>query len=133
MDSAFSDIIKAILSSAGLSGAIALLLVLVIAYQYREHQKEGREWDAERTALSDKRLDELRQTLAAIQGSAATMTALTVSVDARNAVLADLAKGFSTLVQGTEASRERFTELGKRIEDSQKEILTLLRTRNGGP
>lgn len=127
MDSLFTEIVRAILTTSGLSGAIILLLLFVIGYQYIERQKDGKAWDAERQELNNQLLGYVKDYMTALHASSTTVTALTVSLEARNAALDKIADVIKEMSQTQEANRDKFSDLGRRLEDGIKDILNAQR------
>jgi hypothetical protein len=76
----------------------------------------------------EKRIEEQKQILIALERNIVSSAALTASIESRTKAINDLVQGFAALVQTQEASRERFRELGERLERRQEEALNTLRT-----
>jgi hypothetical protein len=75
----------------------------------------------------EKRIEEQRQILVALERNIVSSAALTASIESRTKAINDLVQGFAALVQTQEASRDRFRELGDRLERRQEEALNILR------
>lgn len=96
--------------------------------RYVEDRKSS---DKDLAAVNDKRLDETKQVVLAMERSTMAASDQTTAVRGLATAVGDLTKGFAALVVTQENFRVRFSEIGERLEKRQEEMLTMLRQNRG--
>lgn len=106
------DAVSQILSQGGLLASLLVISLGVSAYLYREARKA----DARNDELFEKRLEESRTTLAALERATSSGTALAASIESRSQSINDMAKGFAALAQVIDLQMKHFKDQGDRVE-----------------
>lgn len=117
LDEAFTQL----LSQGGLLSALLVISFGVNAYLYREARKA----DTRNDELFEKRLDESRTTLAALERATSSGTALAASIESRSQSINDMAKGFAALAQVIDLQMKHYKEQGDRIERRLDDALSV--------
>lgn len=126
------DVVKSaltVLISQGGGWVVAVLLIVAIVFMVRKNDK----LQGELQAQFDKRLEEFKLIVDALNRAADSALALKVSVDARTDAFNKLTGGFADLVRDLEHNRERWGDRGdtwsrqledlrSRIEDIQRRL-----------
>lgn len=103
-------------------------LVLELRADGKARRQEFRECSTAANAIYEKRIEEQKQVLIAMERVTVAMATLSASVESRTKVINELVQGFGTLASVLEANRDRDKELGDRVEKRQEDILSLLRS-----
>lgn len=130
----FDAIINALLSQGGVWAALFLLAALTAAYLYRELRgaEERCAAAAHETAkaladLHEKRLDEAKLVLTALERNTTSSATRAVALESINTSLAKLVEGFTILTQAQDSRGERCREQMDRLERNQTTILDRVR------
>jgi len=123
METAF----KAIIEGLGVGGALFVIACLVIGYLFKQNadlHKQSSELSErcqkDRDALQEKRLEEAKQLLVIIERNNQNSAEVMKSVQAVTATQNELIKGFASMAQASELSRERFSGQATRMEETIK-------------
>lgn len=112
-----------VILSQGLSGALAVLLILAVGWLVRRQNAdlerylgERDEWDTARQAINEKRLDDSRALITALERNATVLAQHSSSLDARTQAQNQLVQTVAAMAQSQEASRDRFRDQADRME-----------------
>lgn len=127
------EIVRAILSASGVWGALFLLAAMTAAFLYREVRtaEERCAAKAHETAgllaqLHEKRLEEAKTVLTALERNTASAATRAVALESINASMAKLVEGFTILTQTQDSRGERCREQLDRVERRLDGILQML-------
>jgi hypothetical protein len=132
------EILKQVLGGGGIAPALFLLVVgglsaavIVIA---RAFQKSETTRDTERSnetknllAIQEKRLEEGKAMLSALERTAAALAAHTLAIESRTTAISEMVQVLAKVAQTQETSREYFSRAVDRLEEGNKETHRLLR------
>ena len=134
LDAATAEILK-----AGLGYVLFLFACGVIALMQKRNDvlqsqcsENLRQSDKDLMNLNEKRLEETKAIVLAIERSTQAANERSASAQALATAVTDLTKGFAALVLTQEGSRAQFIKLGERLEARQEQALDLLRKLSTG-
>lgn len=123
MEAAFKTIIEGL----GVGGALFVIACIVIGYLYKQNSDLYKQMtdlssacQKDRNELQEKRLQEAKELLVIIERNNQNAAELKKSVEAVTATQNELIKGFASMAQASELSRERFSGQALRIEETLK-------------
>lgn len=129
------ELFKAVLAiEGGIHPALFLLAVGALVWTVLELRKseaarrgEYKECTEAAQQTYEKRIEEQRPVLVALERNVVALAAMTHSIDSRTAAINDLVQGFAALVNTQDVRRDHYVETIKRMESRQEENLRLTR------
>jgi ABC-type transporter Mla subunit MlaD len=134
----WDELLKAILGGEGVPPALFLLIVLGLVFALvvlaKAFSKSEAARDAERDAcanaanlIQEKRIEEGKAMLLALERTSAALAAHTAAVEGRTQVINDLVQGLAKVVQNQEAIRDQVKGGIDRLEKVHADILNVMR------
>jgi hypothetical protein len=134
----WADLLKNILGGGGVAPALFLLVVgglaTAIIVLARAFQKSEATRDTERSnettnllAIQEKRLEEGKAMLSALERTATALAAHTLAIESRTTAIAEMVQVLAKVAQTQESSRDYFSRAVDRLEEGNKETHRLLR------
>jgi hypothetical protein len=136
----WTDVFKGILGAGGVPPALFLMVVggltIAIVVLARAFQKSEDARDIERAndaksalAIQEKRIEEGKAMLLALERTATALAAHTAALESRTNTVAEMVQALAKIAQNQDATRTHFEGITTRLEEAQKETLRLLRGR----
>jgi hypothetical protein len=134
----WAELFKNILGGGGVAPALFLLIVggltsavIVLA---RAFQKSELTRDTERSnetrnllAIQEKRLEEGKAMLSALERTATALAAHTLAVESRTQTVSEMVQVLAKVAQTQETTRDHFVRVADRLEEANKTTHNLLR------
>jgi hypothetical protein len=134
----WSEIFKQVLGISGVHPALFLLVVgglavaIVVLAKAFQRSEEAR--DIERAAeaknilaIQDKRIEEGKAMLLALERTSTALAAHTAALESRTKTVNEMVQALAMMAQTQQASREHFQGVAQRLEENQRVIMGIVR------